>query len=67
MESESEYNRGVFESVCGNNHNAVRLLAIALEKNQAGLNRLQHDPNLEFIRNDPGFQQLLKTDYPGVD
>jgi tetratricopeptide (TPR) repeat protein len=61
MENESEYNKGVFESVCGNVNKAIQLLAIALEKKQVGLNKLQRDPNLDFIRNDPRFQQLLQS------
>ena len=67
MENASAYDQAVFESVCGNTHKAVELLTIALEKNQAGLNKLQRDPNLDFIRNDPRFQQLLKTEQPGLD
>jgi tetratricopeptide (TPR) repeat protein len=61
MENESEYNKGVFESVCGNVNEAIQWLAIAVEKKQVGLNKLQRDPNLDFIRNDPRFQQLLQS------
>jgi tetratricopeptide (TPR) repeat protein len=67
IENESEYNRSVFESLCGDPHKAVELLAVALEKQQVGLARLQRDPNLDFIRADPRFQQLLASHAPGLD
>jgi len=67
MENESEYNIGVFESVCGNADKAIQMLAIALVKKQTGLNKLQRDPNLDFIRNDPRFQQLIEMNDPVVD
>jgi len=58
IEHGSEYDRARFASICGNASQAVELLALALQKHQAGLNRLRHDPDLDFIRNDPRFQQL---------
>jgi tetratricopeptide (TPR) repeat protein len=59
MENETEYNKAIFESVCGNTIEAIELLNIALEKKQAGVNWVRHDPNLDFIRDDPGFGKLL--------
>jgi tetratricopeptide (TPR) repeat protein len=59
MENEAEYNKAVFESVSGNTSKAIDLLAIALEKNQAGLNELRRDLNLDFIRADPEYRKLL--------
>jgi len=58
VENETEYNRAVFESVCGNTSKAIELLALALEKKQVGVNGVRHDPNLDFIRDDPRFKQL---------
>jgi len=59
MENQTEYNRAIFESVCGNTSRALELLAIALEKKQAGVNGARCDPNLDFIRDDPRFEQVL--------
>jgi tetratricopeptide (TPR) repeat protein len=58
VENETEYHRAVFESVCGNTSKAIDLLAIALEKKQIGVNWIRRDPNLDFIRDDPRFEQL---------
>lgn len=58
MENETEYNRAVFASVCGNTGKAIELLAAALEKKQVSANVVRHDPNLDFIRDDPRFEQL---------
>ena len=66
MENASEYNQAVFASVCGNTEEALELLAVALDAQEVGLTRLQRDPNLDFIRADPRFQQLLKTGHPDV-
>jgi tetratricopeptide (TPR) repeat protein len=62
IRNENEYNRAIFESVCGNTIKAIELLAIALEKKQIGLNWVRHDPNLDFIRDDPGFAKLTGLD-----
>ncbi len=59
LEKGSEYDQGVFASVCGNADRAVEWLAIALEKHQAGLNKLKRDPNLDFVRADARFLQLF--------
>jgi len=64
LENENEYNKGTFESVCGNADKAIQMLAIALEKKQIGLNTLQRDPNLDFIRHDPRFQRLIELHDP---
>lgn len=58
MENETEYNRAVFESVCGNNGKAIKLLTTALQKKQIGRDGLRQDPNLDFIRHDPRFEHL---------
>jgi len=67
MRNESEYNRAVFESVCGNVTKAIDLLTIALEEKQVGVDWLYRDTNLDFIRNDPRFKLLLEMGKPGSD
>ena len=64
VENETEYNRAVFESVCGNTSEAFILLTVALGKNQVSMNRVRHDPNLDFIRDDPRFEQLSGSGNP---
>jgi tetratricopeptide (TPR) repeat protein len=59
VEKGSEYDQGVFASVCGNADQAVEWLAIALAKHQVGLSKLKRDPNLDFIRADARYLQLF--------
>jgi tetratricopeptide (TPR) repeat protein len=59
MENATEYDRAVFESICGNTNEAIDLLAKALEKKQVRVNRIRHDPDLDFIRVDPGFEKIV--------
>ncbi|MBI3738220.1 MAG: hypothetical protein HY258_04145 [Chloroflexi bacterium] len=61
-DSENEYNRACLEAICGNADRAIELLRIALENNQTHVDWVLHDPDLDFIRNDPKFQQLI-ADY----
>ena len=61
MENGTEYNRAIFESVCGNTREALELLTLALEKRQVGAHWVHHDPNLDFIRNDPGFEKAVSV------
>ena len=60
MENEIEYNRACFESISGNKDNALKLLEIALKKNQMGPDWASKDPDLEAIRDDTRFESLLK-------
>jgi tetratricopeptide (TPR) repeat protein len=64
VESENEYNKAVFEAVCGNTNEALNFLAIALGKGQVSNNGVLHDPNFNFIRDDPRFEQLSGSDNP---
>ena len=59
MEIETEYNKAVFEAACGNTSKAIGLLALALEKEQAGVGGVRSEPNLDPIRDDPEFHNLL--------
>jgi len=57
--SESEYNQACLEAICGNSDQAIELLRIALEEKQTYVNWVMHDPDLDAIRELPGFKQLI--------
>jgi tetratricopeptide (TPR) repeat protein len=57
--TESEYNRACFESLCGNTQEALSLLEIALEKGNSSKEWARQDPDLENIRDDPRFKELV--------
>ena len=63
MEVETEYNQAVFEAACGNTCRALQLLASALEKKQAGVSELRREANLDFIRDEPEYYNLLERRY----
>lgn len=63
MKEESEYHRAVFECVCGNTSQAVKLLAAALKKRQIVVSRVRRDPNFDFIREDARFERLLNPSH----
>ncbi len=60
MEKESEYNRACFEAICGNVENAVTFLKTALETQQIPPDMLETDADLDLIRDEPLFQNLMK-------
>ena len=59
MEIETEYNKAVFEAACGNSSKAIGHLVSALEKKQAGVSGMRREPNLDSIRDDPEYHNLL--------
>jgi tetratricopeptide (TPR) repeat protein len=61
-DSESEYNRACLEAICGNIDQAIELLRVALKNKQTYVEWVIHDPDLDFIRQDPRFKQLI-SDY----
>ena len=61
MEIETDYNKAVFEAACGNASKALQLLASALEKKQAGMSGMRREPNLDSIRDDPEYNNLLEN------
>jgi Flp pilus assembly protein TadD len=67
IKNESEYNKAVFESVCGNVSKAINFLTNAIEEKPVDVKKLQRDPNFDFIRSDPRFELLLKTINPKPD
>ena len=58
MKNEDDYNRACFESACGNVEAALALLQAALEKNPTMRDWARHDPDFDFIRDDPRFAAL---------
>ncbi len=62
FDSENEYNRACLEAICGNANQAIDLLRIALEKKQTYIDWVLRDPDLDFVRQDPRFKQLI-ADY----
>lgn len=56
---DNEYNRACFEATCGNTDKALELLEVGLENSQATLAWARLDPDLENIRSDPRFKQLI--------
>lgn len=62
FDSENEYNRACLEAICGNADQAIELLRIALKNKQTYVDWILRDPDLDFIRQDPRFKQLI-SDY----
>ena len=60
-DSENEYNRACLDAICGNVDQAIDLLRIALEKKQTYVEWIIHDPDLDFIREDTRFKQLISN------
>jgi len=61
-DSENEYNRACLEAICGNTDHAIELLGVALKNKQTYVDWILRDPDLDFIRQDPRFKQLV-SDY----
>jgi tetratricopeptide (TPR) repeat protein len=62
FDSENEYNRACLEAICGNTDHALELLRVALRNKQTYVDWILRDPDLDFIRQDPRFKQLV-SDY----
>jgi tetratricopeptide (TPR) repeat protein len=60
MTKEPVYNRARFASVCGEIDEALTLLRSALENREASNAWARMDPDFDWIRDDPRFEQLLK-------
>jgi len=58
---ENEYNRACMEAICGNIDHSLELLELALKNKQAYVNWARKDPDLDFIRSDPRFHELLSV------
>lgn len=59
FDSENEYNRACLEAICGNIDHAIELLGVALRNKQTYVDWILRDPDLDFIRQDPRFKQLV--------
>lgn len=57
--SENEYNKACLAAICGNADQAIELLRVALENKQTYVNWIMHDPDLDTIREDARFKQLI--------
>ncbi|MGE5073292.1 MAG: tetratricopeptide repeat protein, partial [Anaerolineae bacterium] len=62
FDSENEYNKACLEAICGNTAHAIELLGVALKNKQTYVDWILRDPDLDFIRQDPRFKQLI-SDY----
>ncbi len=62
FDSENEYNRACLQAICGNTEQAIDLLRVALKNKQTYVDWILRDPDLDFIRQDPRFKQLI-SDY----
>ena len=62
FDSENEYNRACLEAICGNADQAIELLGVALKNKQTYVDWILRDPDLDFIRQDPRFKQMI-SDY----
>jgi tetratricopeptide (TPR) repeat protein len=62
FDSENEYNRACLAAICGRADEALDLLRVALNNKQTYVDWILRDPDLDFIRHDPRFKQLI-SDY----
>ena len=62
FDSENEYNKACLQAICGNADQAIDLLRVALKNKQTYVDWILRDPDLDFIRTDPRFKQLI-SDY----
>jgi Flp pilus assembly protein TadD len=64
MAEENEYNRACLEAIAGEAEQAVTLLQTALQKRQVHPGWVRQDPDFDFIRDHPSFQELLHSWVP---
>ena len=64
LEKGNEYDRACFESHCGNIDKAIDLLKVAIEKEQSSPAWAKQDPNLENLRADPRFWEIIGEEMP---
>ncbi len=60
MERDTAYNQACFESIRGNTIKAVELLQNALLTKEATVEKIQKDPDFDFIRHEAAFIELLE-------
>lgn len=59
IQKENEYNQACLEAVSGNTDRALKLLRVALEKNESMRNWVKRDPDFAGLRDDPRFKELV--------
>jgi tetratricopeptide (TPR) repeat protein len=59
MNSESSYNRACFYAICGDVELSVEFLRLALQNDGTSLDWVKTDPDLEPIRNDPRYREMI--------
>lgn len=62
MSKEDDYNRACFASIAGDVDEALALLTVAISKTPGDRLLAQHDPDFDFICDDPRFQELVSDD-----
>ena len=62
MANETEYNQACLESIAGNIDRAIFLLSLAIDKHQVQLEWVRRDPDLDAIREDPRYIELVGDD-----
>jgi tetratricopeptide (TPR) repeat protein len=60
--NENEYNRACMEALRGHTEQSIELLRVALKNKQTYVDWVLRDPDLDSIRRDPRFKQLI-SDY----
>ena len=60
MVKESPYNHACFESICGNVVQAIELLQVALDINEATVQKIEKDRDFDFIRQEELFVAFLR-------
>jgi hypothetical protein len=55
----NEYERALFNIVCGDVDEAIALLEMALNKNQVARPWVRRDPDFAAIKDDPRFKALV--------
>jgi tetratricopeptide (TPR) repeat protein len=58
-DSENEYNRACLQALCGNVEDAINLLRTALQTEQTYVDWVLRDPDLDSIRTDSRFKQMI--------
>ena len=59
MNNESAYNRACFYAICGDSELAFEFLRLALMNKDTTIEWIKSDPDLDPIRTDPRFQELI--------
>ena len=58
---DADYNHACLESICGNTDEAITLLKNLIRLGQIDPSWIKQDPDFDFIRQDPRFQELISS------